>query len=74
VEDGSKEIFAYTRTYEKDTVVVIANFSTQDISWPLPAGTKLATEKVLASNYGDVNVEGEKVALRPFEAFACFIK
>jgi glycosidase len=74
VDDKHEQVFAYTRTDGKDIVLVVSNFGSEEVGWQLPEGTKLAMDKVLTSNFGDVKVQGSQVELRPFEAFACFVK
>lgn len=67
------DVFAYTRTFEKETVVVIANFRPENVQWKLPEGMKLVKEGVLVSSYGGVMEMGGVLSLRPFEAFATFV-
>jgi len=67
------DVFAYTRTFEKETVVVIANFREENVQWKLPQGMKLVKEGVLVSSYGGVMEMEGVLSLRPFEAFATFV-
>ncbi|CZT43865.1 probable alpha-amylase [Rhynchosporium secalis] len=66
-------VFAYTRTYGKETVLVIANFRAESVEWTLPEAVKLNKEGVLVSTYGGVMEMNGVLSLKPFEAFATFI-
>ena len=67
------DVFAYARSFEKQTVIVVANFRKTPVDWALPKNTQLQVENVLISNYPAIDVKEGLVSLRPFEAFACFI-
>ncbi|WP_347552758.1 alpha-glucosidase [Pseudalkalibacillus hwajinpoensis] len=63
------EIYAYTRRYEGETILVILNFSDQKSEFALPEELKHRSKSLWISNY-DVN-EDESIgrfALHPFEA------
>ncbi|MGM0873293.1 MAG: glycoside hydrolase family 13 protein [Bacillota bacterium] len=66
-EDES--IFAYTRTYENEKLLVITNFSRETVPFSLPDDVSLTTPELFISNY---NVDQDEVVtsfdLRPFEA------
>ncbi|KAJ9665532.1 hypothetical protein H2201_004414 [Coniosporium apollinis] len=69
IDPENNDVFAYTRTFRDQTVVVAANFRANNVEWPLP-NISLKKEEVLISNYGDLVVKDGVVSLRPFEAFA----
>ncbi|KAJ9643411.1 hypothetical protein H2199_004090 [Coniosporium tulheliwenetii] len=69
IDPENNDVFAYTRTFRDQTVVVAANFRANNVEWPLP-NINLKKEGVLISNYGDLVVKDGVVSLRPFEAFA----
>lgn len=76
VNDGSQEVFAYLRSFENETVIVVCNFKKEAIKWSLPEGFSLRDVEVLVGNYeeGKVKVVEGQIELRPFEAFAAFLK
>ena len=63
LDKKNKNVFAYTRTFEGKTLLVVANFKNKDASFALP--DELSQGKVLLSNYA-----GRKLScsLRPYEA------
>lgn len=63
----SEELFVYTRTYEGRKLLVICNFTAQDQEYSVPADLVLIPRELLASNYGDSDVENSTI-LRPYEA------
>jgi len=67
------DVFAYTRGFKDQKVVVVTNFRKTPVTWSLPKNVALRKEEILISNYSDMNASVEKVSLRPFEAFACLI-
>jgi glycosidase len=72
VDAENEDVFAYTRTFNGETVLVVCNFRESPINWSLPAGLRSPkVEELLISTYGDVKLGPESVLLRPFEAFAC---
>ncbi|KAK0102911.1 hypothetical protein ONS96_005537 [Cadophora gregata f. sp. sojae] len=66
-------VFAYTRSFGKETVLVVANFRAENVQWKLPGGVELVKEGVLVSGYGGVMEMDGVLSLRPFEAFATFV-
>lgn len=67
------DVFAYTRAFGNEKVLVVANFREYSVTWLLPKGIKLLMEKLLTSSYGGINLMDGEVSLKPFEAFACFV-
>ena len=66
-EDPS--IFAYTRTTEKEQLLVLCNFKGQEVSYELPGIWK--DQEVLISNYAQ---EGTFGTLRPYEGKMIIIR
>ncbi|KAH8590773.1 glycoside hydrolase superfamily [Bisporella sp. PMI_857] len=52
VDADHGDVFAYLRTYEKQRVIVVANFRKTVVSWTLPDGISLEKDGILISNYG----------------------
>lgn len=68
VDTEHEDVFAYERTFKKQSVLVVCNFRQHEVDWMLPAGFN--TRDVLISNYDSVNAHDGLLKLRPFEAFA----
>jgi glycosidase len=70
LEPGHPEVFAYLRTDESESLLVVCNFFGKEAAFELPEGLSLANGSVLISNYGELpeGVQGS-LALRPYEAF-----
>lgn len=60
------QIFAYTRNYEDESVLVICNFDRTTCSIPL--NISVDEKDILLSNYEDLKKEDETLCLRPYEA------
>jgi len=72
VDADSEDVFAYTRTFKNDSVLVVCNFRASTVTWTLPSGmSRVQPGDVLISTYGDVPIDRNVLRLRPFEAFAC---
>lgn len=70
LENTEKNVFAYTRSYEGDTWLVVTNISAKPASFEMPA----AGETVIIANYERaMPVEG-MIDLRPYEAFVVKLK
>lgn len=67
------DVFAYTRSFGKETVLVVVNFRAENKEWKLPEGMVLEREDLLVSSYGGVMEMDGVLSLRPFEAFATFV-
>jgi oligo-1,6-glucosidase len=67
--DQHPDVFVYTRTLERDSLVVLANFSARTISLPVPGELQISG-RCLISNYEPVARLTETLELRPYEAFA----
>lgn len=74
VDEENNEVFAYSRSFGNEKVLVVSNFRKEAISWQVPSGLELEVGRLLTSNYDGINVKDGKVGLRPFEAFAAFVK
>lgn len=63
-----EQIFAYLRTYDKQKLLVITNFSKEHIPLELPADVKFSANELLISNYEVDSNNLNKFTLRPYEA------
>lgn len=67
--DQHPDVFTYTRTLEKERLVVIANFSARATVLELPDELRISG-KCLISNYAPVHRLDAMIDLKPYEAFA----
>jgi len=66
------DVFAYTRSYNGESVLVVCNFRERPVEWKLPLDPSVARmEQLLISTHGVLLLDADTVSLRPFEAFAC---
>ena len=63
-------VFAYERTYQKESLVVICNFYGADAQWNCELD--LTGYEVLAGNYTEQNIEEIGKKLRPYEAVVLY--
>ncbi len=66
IHPEDKNIYAYTRTTDKDTYLVVCNMSSMEQSFDY--GKKL-TGKFLITTHSDIIVNDNIVTLRPYESF-----
>lgn len=63
------EIYAFTRTWEEDRLLVVLNFSQNRSVFELPGPITFTGKELLISNYGvDPAEDIHRLALKPFEA------
>lgn len=74
VDEGNDDIFAYTRSFGEEKVLVVANFRKEEVGWEVPSEVDVQADQVLISNYDGLKVKGTKLDLRPFESFAVIVK
>jgi len=67
--DQHPDVFAYTRTWNDQRLVVVANFSSNEVSLDLPNELQVSGS-CLVSNYEPVDRLKDRIGLRPYEAFA----
>lgn len=62
-------LYAYTRTWERDCLLVVANFSADEVMFSLPADLPRREHQFLIGNYPvDARRSPEHFVLRPYEA------
>ena len=66
------QIYAYVRTLGESKMLVVLNFSTDKIKYPLPAGIKVS--RVEISNYDVTDANEERVVLNPYQAVIFTLK
>ena len=67
--DEHPDAFVYTRTLDRQRLVVLANFTSGTVQLDLPGELQCVGE-CLISNYEPITALGESLLLKPYEAFA----
>lgn len=65
-----EKVYAYVRRAKDETLLVVANFSDEDVAWPAPAGLAQARSELLLGNVDGAPAElapSHEVSLRPYE-------
>jgi oligo-1,6-glucosidase len=65
-----EQVFAYTRTLDATTLLVVANLSGQPVEVDLGEDAGLVAGEVLVPTHGRTTVAAGPVALAPWESFA----
>lgn len=65
LEPDHESLYVYTRTLEEQKMLVICNFTKEEVSYEIPA--EFGGKQVLISNYGRDGAEGT-ITLKPYEA------
>ncbi len=68
--EDSKEVFAYTRSTDKEVLTVVCNYYENEIKVPLT----LPEGDVVQKNYDNILNDGNEITLRPYEAFMIISK
>lgn len=68
-----QQLFVYKRKSGSSSAVVIMNFKETEITFKTADLVGGELDKVLLSNYTDLNVEGPSVTLGPFGAFVALL-
>ena len=69
-----ENIFAYTRSYADDTLLVILNFFDKQVEFNVPENIKYKKNELLISNYEVQNNNFNNIKLRPYEARVYMLK
>lgn len=62
------QIYAYTRTWKNETILILTNISDQEASFILPADVAYTSAELLMSNYDAKDTDIQNVLLKPYEA------
>ena len=71
VFEDSKQVYAFERQYEDETLLVLNNFYATEVEIDLPVVYQKG--QILISNYEDVEVS-EKILLKPYQTLAIYVK
>lgn len=64
-----EDVYAYSRSYEGEKLLVICNFTDNEAEYKLPEEFLKAEAKILIGNYGREAIEGD-IKLKPYEGIA----
>ncbi|EIO3982720.1 alpha-glucosidase [Vibrio vulnificus] len=67
-------VFAYVRSHQDEQLLVINNFSDQDVSLELPDNLQNKEVNCLIYNYDLLDMLGVKLSLRPYQCYAFKLK
>ncbi|TNI83085.1 alpha,alpha-phosphotrehalase [Aeromonas sobria] len=65
---GHEKVWAYTRSANGQTLVVVSNFYGEPVEFTLPAELQAAEGRLLLGNYPDSSVQPQSGMLRPYES------
>lgn len=65
LEPDHESLYVYTRTLEEQKMLVICNFTKEEVGYEIPA--EFGAKQILISNYGRDGAEG-MITLKPYEA------
>ncbi len=69
------QIFAYLRSYQDESLLVVSNFYGRETEFHLPEDVQLkGASRILISNYPDTANNYHQLILRPYESVALYIK
>lgn len=71
--EEDENVFAYTREYNGEKIVVVCNFYGNEVEVDLNNSVVENEFELIIGNYGD-NITNKKFVLKPYEAMACFVK
>ncbi len=61
------KVFAYTRAYEGTTLLVLGNFSSDEVPVPIDEAAEWSSADLVVGNYPPVEGAEEGITLRPWE-------
>ena len=70
IDRENKEVFAYERFIDGKSILVVANFGSNLVNFELDKAYKIENYNLMISNYEDLDINDNIVALKPYEAFA----
>jgi oligo-1,6-glucosidase len=73
IDKQNPKIFAYTRGEGDEKILVLLNFSKEDVSWNVINNLKLS-DTVLMNNYDDLKKDSKTVSLKAYQAVCLKIK
>ncbi len=65
-DHANRHVIAYSRTYHMSRLFICGNFSSNTVTYTIPSWAKDGT--VLINNYDDLELHGQKLTLKPYQA------
>eukprot|EP01012_Entosiphon_sulcatum_P016949 TRINITY_DN21813_c0_g1_i1.p1 TRINITY_DN21813_c0_g1~~TRINITY_DN21813_c0_g1_i1.p1 ORF type:complete len:592 (+),score=64.79 TRINITY_DN21813_c0_g1_i1:1150-2925(+) len=62
------QVYCYLRSQGKEKMLVVLNFSNQNVSYPINQGINTSLSKLLLSNYKTAEIKNHKIALLPWQS------
>ena len=62
----NKKVIAYSREYEGKKLFILGNFKKKNVTYEMPQ--EFVNANVLISNYEDIQKDGSKITLKPYQA------
>ncbi|WP_100012802.1 alpha,alpha-phosphotrehalase [Lentibacillus sediminis] len=69
-----KRVFAFTRNWQKEKIVVVSNFYGEETAAELPVDGLEDAELLLSNYQGAAPIADEKISLRPYESVVYHVK
>jgi len=73
LDEGNEKVYAYTRTLDKEKVLVLLNFSKENTTFNIAAATG-KPGKVLINNLAAFSLQERNVKLQPYQALVISLK
>ncbi|UJL47004.1 alpha,alpha-phosphotrehalase [Virgibacillus sp. NKC19-16] len=71
--EDDPQLFAYTRNWKGERLIVVSNFYAEEVTVNLPIDSP-KPDRILLSNYSDSQNLGEQLTLRPYESIVYYVK
>jgi oligo-1,6-glucosidase len=68
IDPAHEQVFAYVRTLDDTTLLVVANMSDESATFDLATDAALASGDALLSTHSDLNFGAGTISLRPWES------
>jgi len=72
LDAANEKIYAYTRTLNDEKILVLLNFSEEEINYTLPE--KGNTFDIMINNYNDITIENNTAHLKPYQSVIIKLK
>lgn len=68
ISEDHEQIFAYTRTYQEEILLVVNNFYEKETTFDFPKELKFRKRTILLSNYLNSSIDLDHLTLSPYES------
>ncbi|MBO9674713.1 MAG: alpha-glucosidase C-terminal domain-containing protein [Sphingobacteriaceae bacterium] len=62
------QVYCYTRSQGDEKILVILNFSSQNVSYAIDENINTSSTKLLLSNYKTAEIKNQKINLLPWQS------